>query len=113
MLHNCSVPNNSAFGPPVSEENVHRIEIRVALPNFSWTSVARSVLSSSDEDWVHGSRWPSVIAVNRIGQSRQLLECQSKKEAIAQASQVQADLAELGIRRWCEKYDVPSNFVAT
>jgi hypothetical protein len=113
MLHNCSVPNDSGFGPPVSEEDVYPIEIRVALPNLSWTSVFRSVLSSSNEDWVQGSRWPSVIVVNRIGQTRQLLECQSKKEAISQAQQVQADLAGLGIRGWCEKYDVPSNFVTT
>jgi hypothetical protein len=65
----------------------------------------------NDVPWVEGSPWPSVIAVNRLGQQRQLLEIQTKKEAIAQTARVRADLESLGLRLWCEKYDVPMSFV--
>ena len=79
---------------------------------MSWSKVIGSFLSESrDESWVDGSRWPAVIAVNQSGREHQVLEAPTKKEALAQLSQVRSDLESLGVRRWCEKYDVPWTFV--
>jgi hypothetical protein len=106
-----SVSDDSGVGAPPEDDAACPIEIRAALPKMSWRKVIGSILSESDEAWVEGSRWPSVIAINRFGQERQVLEAPTKKEALAQLSQVRGDLESLGVRRWCEKYDVPWTFV--
>jgi hypothetical protein len=101
------VSDQSDSGPAPNEEDLFSIDIRVALPQIADTYGIAGFLSGT----VDGSRWPSVIAVNRFGQERQLLELQTKKQAMAQAALVRADLESLGRRRWCEKYDVPWSFV--
>ncbi len=111
MPHNCLVSTPPGFEAP-PEASAFAIDIRVVLPKVAWSRAIASFLSESrDESWVDGTRWPSVIAVNRFGQDRQLLEAPTKKEALAQLAKVRADLEGLGLRRWCEKYDVPWTFV--
>jgi hypothetical protein len=106
------VSDDSGFGVPPHEDAAFPIEIRAAIPKIAWSKAIGSFLSESrDESWVDGSRWPSVIAVNRFGRERQVLEAPTKKEALAQLSRVRKDLESLGLRRWCEKYDVPWTFV--
>jgi hypothetical protein len=106
------VSEDPASGSPPGEDAAFPIEIRAAIPKISWRTAIGSFLSESrDESWVEGSRWPSVLAVNRFGLERLLLEAPTKKEALAQLAQVRSDLEGLGVRRWCEKYDVPWTFV--
>jgi hypothetical protein len=106
------VSNDPGLDGPTHEGVAFPIEIRVVLPKIAWSRAIGSFLSESrDESWVDGSRWPSVIAVNRFGQDRQLLEAPTKKDAIAQLAQVRMDLESLGLRVWCDKYDVPWSFV--
>jgi hypothetical protein len=106
------VPDDSGSGAAPDDETAFPLEIHAAIPKVSWSKAIGSFLSESrDESWVEGSRWPSVIAVNRFGLKRQVLEAPTKKEALAQMSQVRSDLESLGLRRWCEKYDVPWTFV--
>jgi hypothetical protein len=87
------------------------IELRVAQPKVPWKRVIVSILSESDERWAEGSPWPSVNAINMFGEERQLVELSTKKEAITRLAEVRADLENLGLRDWCEKYDVPWSFV--
>ena len=106
------VSDDSGLGSPPHEDATFPIEIRAAIPKVAWSRAIGSFLSESrDASWVDGSRWPSVIAVNRLGRERQVLEAPTKKEALAQESKVRSDLESLGLRRWCEKYDVPWTFV--
>lgn len=56
-------------------------------------------------------RWPAIVAVNRFGEERKLLESDSEEQAVTNVDRVQADFDILGLRRWCEKYDVPWDFV--
>jgi hypothetical protein len=107
-------PGHSGLDLPANEEDVYPIEIRAALPKVIWTRVIANFLvegNNNDLPWVEGSKWPSVIAVNRFGRKWLLVEFQSKKEATAQVERVRTDLQSLGLRRWCEKYDVPWIFV--
>jgi hypothetical protein len=54
------------------------------------------------------SKWPSVVVVNRAGESRRILgRLQSNEEAVAQADRVRTELDILGIAQWCEKYNIP------
>jgi hypothetical protein len=111
MPHNCLVSEPPGFEAP-PEPGAHSIDIQVVLPKITWSRAIASFLSESrDESWVDGARWPSVIAVNRFGQDRRLMEAPTKKEALAQLAKVRTDLEGLGLRRWCEKYDVPWAFV--
>lgn len=65
--------------------------------------------SSSAEDGI--SRWPSVVAVNFGGKERRLMKLSSDEEAKAALERIQADMDILGLPQWCEKYDVPADFV--
>lgn len=89
------------------------IELRVAQPKVPWKSVIVSILSESGERWAEGSPWPSVNAINMFGEELQLVELPTKKEAITRLAEVRADLESLGLRDWCDKYDVPWSFVTT
>jgi hypothetical protein len=87
------------------------IQLRVAQPKIPWKRVTMSILSESDETWADGSPWPSVNAVNAFGHERKLVELPTKKEATARLAEVREDLESLGLRDWCEKYDVPWSFL--
>jgi hypothetical protein len=100
-------------GPPPIAKKEYRIEIRVREPEsfLKFLQVAYAESQGWNPLQVEGSRWPVVIAVNRLGQERQLLECETTKKATAEVERVRADLEILGLRIWCEKYGVPPSFV--
>lgn len=96
-------------------EDAYPVEIRATEAKSSWIRYfvmgwLINGTSSSAEDGI--SRWPSVVAVNHAGMERRLLKLESNEEARAQAERVQADLQILGLTQWCEKYDVPREFVS-
>jgi hypothetical protein len=91
------------------------IEIRVKEPEsyLKFLQVAYAETQGFNPQRVDGSRWPVVIAVNRLGHERQLLECETKKKAAAEFERIRADLEILGLRDWCERYGVPWSFVTS
>jgi hypothetical protein len=57
------------------------------------------------------SHWPSVVVVNRRGEQRRLEKFDSNEKADARAERIRVDLQILGLEAWCERYDVPLEFV--
>jgi hypothetical protein len=54
------------------------------------------------------SKWPSVVVVNRVGQTKRIIgKLHSDEEAMAQADRVRTELDTLGMTQWCEKYKIP------
>jgi Protein of unknown function (DUF2510) len=105
--------DRSRVGPPSSGTREYLIDIRVQEPESfqKWLEMAPGGHHSWNPQWAEGSRWPVVVAVDRLGQKRQLVECETKKKAAAEVERVRANLETLGLQDWCEKYGVPWSFV--
>src|SRR5580658_4437472 len=93
----------------VMDESECSVQIRAAKAKTSWIKffvvglLNRGIVQADDGI----SRKPAVVAVNRHSKERRLLKYESNDEAEQAVERVRADLDILGIRQWCDKYDVP------
>jgi hypothetical protein len=56
-------------------------------------------------------RWNQSLAVGRSREQTRLEKFDSNEEADARAERIRVDLEILGLEAWCERYDVPLEFV--
>jgi len=57
------------------------------------------------------SHYPSVVAVNGLGQQHRLFEASDWDEAVAKRDRLRQELAEMDVDAWCQCYSVPKDFV--
>jgi len=57
-------------------------------------------------------QYPSLWAVNRVGQRRLLFRTSTWDEAVTKVERVRRELAEMGVEAWAKRYSVPDEFIA-
>lgn len=94
--------------------NTGQLEFQVARPKIKWGTYFQDLFrpkfgggfeSYSDKE-------PSVVARNANGEKRVIAVFRSLQEAREGATVIENDFKKLGTAVWCERYDVPLNFVS-
>jgi hypothetical protein len=84
----------------------------IVKPKASWLrfllSSAVDGTSSKSEDW--NSKRSEVSVINAAGKQRRLRVLNSREEAQAEATRMEAELSELGLDGWCSRYRIPISF---
>jgi hypothetical protein len=84
------------------------VSLRLCVSNVEHTTV-RSATRSNVNRWIEAKR-SEVSVINVAGKQRRLKVLNTREEAQAAATRMEAELSELGLDGWCSRYQVPISF---
>jgi CRISPR/Cas system CMR-associated protein Cmr5 small subunit len=94
--------------------NTGQLEFQVVKPRIKWGTyfqdLFRPKFGGGFESY--SGKEPSVVAQNASGENRVIAVFRSLQEAVEAATVIENDFKTLGVAAWCERYDVPLNFVS-
>ena len=94
--------------------NSGQLEFHVAKPKIKWGTYFQDLFRPKfgGAFQSYSGKEPSVVAQNASGEKRVIAVFTNIQEAEEGATVIENDFKTLGTAAWCERYDVPVNFVS-
>ena len=91
-----------------------QLRFQATKPKINWgtyfQNLFRPKFGGGFEDYA--DRGPSVVAENSHGEKRVVAVFKTSEEAKQGAASIEGDFERLGAAAWCERYEVPPEFVS-
>jgi hypothetical protein len=96
-------------------EDIGSLRFGVEKPKIKWGTYLRDVMrggSASSQFESYSGKGPSVVVRNVHGEKRVLVVTTTVEEARERVSAIKNDYKRLSSADWCERYNVPTSFIA-
>ncbi len=94
--------------------NSGQLEFQIAKPKIKWGTyfqdLFRPKFGGGFESY--SGKEPSVVAQNALGEKRVIAVFKNLQEAEEGVTVIESDFKALGPAAWCERYDVPLDFIS-